>query len=440
MAGVMDKLKNRAANTQAGAERVILIPLENVKFDPLQPRKAYHTLDGLISKEASDYIDELAISIQENGLIEPIIVQEQADGTYLVVVGECRTRAHQKLGVATIKALVRNDLISPSKRLLFQIAENVNRENLTEDELAASIRWLLENGDDGKPMKQVQVAKAFGKQESWVTKYLKFGDEEVQRVWVRSGVASGVDAAYLLSKLPAPLQMDILRRVSLAEDDREFLSKPISRRTIDEYRDEAKRIKFAESTKAVAAGAAGNAESEAAGAASAQGGSSEPVANSNAAQDAQEAASATAAGGDRQVDPIAAAMQEQFEAEQQQRNLENAAAGNAASAPAATYKLDDQARAAIMAQALGTAASLETVSTKEIGQAPVNCRISARNVASLLKLLDEDAELQEQAMGVRCDVIIPAGLAAKIANKLAGVIVDERELSSVMQNELGKLG
>src|SRR5665811_2189748 len=96
--GSMSRLAARGAAAQAVTDRVVLIPLDKVKFDPTQPRKWYHTLDGQFSQEAEDYIDELAASIGGQGLIHAITVQEQADGTYVVVVGECRTRAHLKLG------------------------------------------------------------------------------------------------------------------------------------------------------------------------------------------------------------------------------------------------------------------------------------------------------------------------------------------------------
>ncbi len=438
--GSMSRLAARGAAAQAVTERVVLIPLEKIKFDPSQPRRAFHTLDGGVSEEATDYIDELAISIEEHGLIEPITVREQEDGSFLVVVGECRTRAHLKLGKTTIRATVRNDLIDHAKRLQYQIAENVNRMNLTDGELAVSVRWLYEFGNDGKPMKQIEIARKFGKEKrpDWVTTYLTYGDEEVQRVWVKSGIASGPSGAYLLSRLPAPQQMDILRRVNLPVDDREYLPKPVTRPILDGYRDEAKRVKYAEAARAVAGGA--NNEPIVNGGV----GVGAPVGNAGADGDVvPQNRLAAGAGEGGQPDPIAQAIQEQYEAEKHERELAsgNTEVSRGSEVPQKpTYKLDDAARARIQADALGVAGSMDKIDSKDLGRAPVSCRISAENVMGLLKLLSEDSELLDQAKGIRCDVTIPAGLAGSIANKLAGVVVDERELNSLVQVELGRLG
>lgn len=432
MASVTERLKKRALAAQTGSEREVLIALDKLRFDPTQPRKAYHPLDGRIAEKDLAYIDELAASIKVNGLIQPITVQELEDGNFLVVVGECRTRAHLSLGLSTIRATVRNDLTSPSRRLVYQIAENVNRQDLSDEELSLSIRLLLESGDEGKPMTQAAVAAQLGKSEGWVTRFVKFGDEELQRVWVRSGVADSVEKVYRLSILPKPVQMDILRRVELPEGDSERLEKPLNRNVIDDLSREAKTAKTREAVRDTEAKPK-----------SMPGAPVEPVAAGSAAGSDEGKPGGRVIGDDA----IDLAYQEELLAGQAGEKAGvagKASEAPAASAPAASapsvYVLDEAARLKLLSDATTDASMNPSMSSEDLKQSPVHCRVSVRNMEALLKLLAEDEDMLDSARGVRCDLIIPGGLAGLIANRLAGVMVDEQEVSAVVQSGLVKLG
>jgi ParB family chromosome partitioning protein len=417
MSSATDKLKKRAAAAQTSAEREILIPLEKLKFDPTQPRKAYHMLDGRVSPEAEAYIVELAGSIKENGLIEAITVQEQPDGTYLVVVGECRTRAHLHLGLATIRATVRNDLTNPSRRLIYQIAENVNRQDLTDEELAISIRLLLESGNDGKPMSQVAIAKHLGKSEGWVTRFVKFGDDELRRVWVTPGIVDSPEKLYRVSLLSKPSQMDLLRRVELPESDPEHLEIPLNRTLIDNYTRIQKEAKNKEAFNAQVNSAA--------------------VAETAQASTHHQASEPAEKGG-RVVgeDPINLAMQDillnQQKADQQKADQQ----ASVQTAPAGKYTLSEEVRLQLLSENVMVTNSGGSMTADEAKQTPVHCRVSVKNMEALLKLLEEDEDSLDSARSMRCDLIIPPALAGKIAAKLAGVVVDPQELSSVLQTRL----
>src|ERR1035441_6207135 len=89
--GVTATTAARGSAKRMTMERGIDIPLNKIRFDTTQPRKAFHHLDGRIAEKDEAYIEELAQSIQKNSLIQAITVQEVGDGTYSVVVGECRT-------------------------------------------------------------------------------------------------------------------------------------------------------------------------------------------------------------------------------------------------------------------------------------------------------------------------------------------------------------
>lgn len=423
MSSTMDRLKKRATATQTGAEREVLIPLDKLKFDPTQPRKAFHALDGRIAEKDQQYIEELAQTIKENGLIQAITVQEQADGTYLVVVGECRTRAHLLLGLPTIRATVRNDLTNPSRRLIYQIAENVSRQDLTDEELALSIKLLLEGGNDGKPMTQAAVAAQLGKSEGWVSRFVKFGDEELQRVWVKSGIADSVEKVYRLSILPKPVQMDILARVELPEGDPQRLEKPLNRNVIDELAKQAKIEKARDAIRGA------RAESEPA--------PFIPPMPENGNH--QEAGGRVV--GDNAID---LAIQEAVsEGNPRVAGGENAASFAEQPTSATGYALSDSDRTKLLSGDLVESDSVATMSSKDMRQDPVHCRVSIRNLEGLLELLKtigEDDDTLDATRSLRCDLIIPGAVAGQIANRMVGVIVDEREISAVVQSGLVKLG
>lgn len=421
--GALSRLANRAAATTTGVEREILIPLDKIRFDSTQPRKAFHTLDGRVAEKDEEALRELAASIDQNGLIEAITVQEEADGSYQIVVGERRTRAHLLLGRPTIRSIVRNDLKSPGLRLIYQLAENVNREDLTDAELASSIRSLMEGDKENgvEKMSQAEVAAHLGKSEGWVTRFVKYGDEELQRKWVQSGIADTVEKVYRLSILPVPLQVDILRRVALPEGDAERLEKPLNRSVIDALALEAKREKL----RTPAAPAPVAPRPAVAASDNGEGGSQAGV-NEN---------EFPATGGVATNDAIGQAL------------AEAAAAGrsNAESIPSHTnnvsssseYSLPSEARAAI----LGGAAAVNEAGSKSVApvEPPVNCRITLTNVAALLGVLEDDKTLLEAAKPLRCDLSIPGPLAKQIANLLIGVIVADHEVPAVIQTELSKL-
>ena len=401
--------KGAAAGTLAGTEQEIYIPLDKIKFDPTQPRKAFHTLDGRVADKDAEYIKGLADSIKKQGLIQAITVQAQGDGTYLVLVGECRARAHLLLGEKAIRARVYNEPMSQSRRLIYQIAENVDRQDLTDEELSESIRYLMEEGNDGKPMKQIEIADALGKSKGWVSRYVRFGDAEVHRVWVQSGIANAVETAYLLSNLSKPLQIEILRRVNLPEGHSERLEIPFTRKMVDRFRAQDKALKVARKADAIIP--------------------------DGRAVDSLSAGSNQSDGRVNEGD-LTGMRQAAIEGRTNPQN-DNASTVPSVAGAAAGYQLSAEARAAILG---GIPAVINAEATREVMAAPVNCRISVANLEALLDILKTDDEMLESARAVRCEVSIPGALAKLIANKLVGVIVDEHQVPASLQMGLAKLG
>ena len=422
MSSSMDRLMNRAKATGAiPGEREIEVPLDKIRFDAKQPRRAFHSLDGQVPKDAEEYIEELAGTIKAQGLIQAITVQEMPDGTYMVVIGENRTRAHMKLGLVTIRAKVRNDLTNRAQRLIYQITENVTRKDLTDHELALSIRDLMQGGEGVEPMSQTEIATMLSKSEGWVTRFVKFGDEELQRLWVKTGIADTVEKVYRLSTLPVSAQVDIQRRVELPEGHRDRLEKPLNRNVIDELLREAKRSKLSPTAAATQSYAPEAAVGMAPGPAPLAGATVLTTASGVAVHDTVGQAFAQAAAAGQAPGPSAPPASTQSPAK---------------------YTLDPNARAALIgsaASAVNSGAGAQTQATREQQQAPVNCRVTVASLLALIERIKTNDKLNTALERVQCDLLVPGAVAQLIANDLTGIVVDHREVPATLHTALAKL-
>lgn len=146
-------LKDPQPKAEAEAGTPAQLPLDLIEEDPEQPRKDFN-VQGL---------HELAESIRARGVKTPISVRKHPTlpDHYLINHGARRWRAAKTAGLAAIPAFVDAD-----HELIDQIAENVQRENLTTRELIDAVASLMTDG-----MKQVEIAKRLGKSKAWVSKF-----------------------------------------------------------------------------------------------------------------------------------------------------------------------------------------------------------------------------------------------------------------------------
>ncbi len=133
-------------------EVVLEIDLNKISPNPYQPRKIFD----------ESKIDELASSISENGVFQPIIVKQFND-KYIIVSGERRFRACQKLKLKTIPAIVR--AYDESKVAEIALIENLQRENLTAMEEALAYQTIMRE----LGLTQAELAKKIGKSRSYIT-------------------------------------------------------------------------------------------------------------------------------------------------------------------------------------------------------------------------------------------------------------------------------
>ncbi|MCK4314769.1 MAG: ParB/RepB/Spo0J family partition protein [Anaerolineae bacterium] len=137
-------------------EGVIEAPLASITCNPHQPRVQIRDQD----------LVELAASIEEHGIIQPLIVTRAVDG-YQLIAGERRWRAARLAGLATVPVVVKD--VAPSEMLELALVENIQRADLNALEEAMAYRQLVE----GFGLTQGQVARRVGRSRVVVSNTLR---------------------------------------------------------------------------------------------------------------------------------------------------------------------------------------------------------------------------------------------------------------------------
>lgn len=174
----------------ANREEIIEINLSELRPNPYQPRKVFD----------ENAIDELAASIKEHGVFQPIIIKKTIKG-YEIIAGERRVRASKKAGLETIPAIIRN--FNDVQMMEIALLENLQRENLSAIEEANAYQQMLEKLN----LTHEQLSKKVGKSRSHITNILGLLrlPQEVQDMIVNSQLTMG--HARILSKLEDQTQI-----------------------------------------------------------------------------------------------------------------------------------------------------------------------------------------------------------------------------------------
>ncbi len=136
--------KTATPNTKSGVD---MVDMNLIKANPNQPRKHFD----------EDALNELAASIRLHGVIQPIVINDNEDGTYLIIAGERRFRAARKAGLEKIPAVIKKYSDKQIKEIA--IIENLQREDLNPIEAARAIKQLMEEYS----LTQEAVAERIGK-------------------------------------------------------------------------------------------------------------------------------------------------------------------------------------------------------------------------------------------------------------------------------------
>ncbi|MGG3452897.1 putative chromosome-partitioning protein ParB [compost metagenome] len=172
-------------------DKVVEIPLNQLRANPYQPRKTF-------DEEA---IRELAESIRQHGVIQPIIVRSVLKG-YEIIAGERRFRASQFCGNATIPAVVRS--FSDQQVMEIALIENLQRENLNAMEVAVAYQGLM----DQFQLTQEELSMKVGKSRSHIANFLRLLSlpEEVKEYVSRGTLSMGHARALVGLKDPTTIK------------------------------------------------------------------------------------------------------------------------------------------------------------------------------------------------------------------------------------------
>ena len=156
---IKSKSVENISNVTGDNSHLIDVNLDSLKENPYQPRREYNE-DGLM---------DLAITIKNDGLLQPITVVTNSNGGYTIVFGHRRVMACRKIQRKTIKALVINNM--EAKELATKaLIENIQREDMSTIDAAISFKVSL---DSGYYKSQKELADALGKDKTFVSKILK---------------------------------------------------------------------------------------------------------------------------------------------------------------------------------------------------------------------------------------------------------------------------
>ena len=177
-------------------EEFKIVQIKDIQKNPYQPRKEF----------SEEKIQELAQSIKENGLIQPIIVRKSPVLGYEILAGERRYRASIAAGLAEVPVIVKQ--LSDQDMMLHSIIENLQRENLNPIEEAKAYQSLIDKG-----FTHTEIAEKMGKSRPYITNLVRLlGLPKHILIEVESGKLSQAHAR-LLIQLSSDKQDKLLNRI-----------------------------------------------------------------------------------------------------------------------------------------------------------------------------------------------------------------------------------
>lgn len=190
------KIELAQAVDLVGGERLSEIDVEKIFNNPMQPRRSID----------EDALQELALSIKREGLIQPIAVYKgEEEGTYILKAGQRRWLAHKLLGISKIKAVISDksfDDDTEEARYQFEtaMAENIHRADLDPLEAALSIREAI---DKGLYKNAEAASKGIRKSKSYVAKLLKILQlsPEIIKDLEKNKSTSDLEALYFIQRI-----------------------------------------------------------------------------------------------------------------------------------------------------------------------------------------------------------------------------------------------
>ena len=177
--------------------RMAEIAIGDIIPNPTQPRTQFD----------DEALQELAASIRQLGVIQPITVKKSNDGKYIIISGERRWRAAEKAGIEVVPAYIRE--VDDTTLHAMALVENIQREDLNAIEISLGMQRLVEECG----LTQEALAERLGKKRSTVANYLRLLNlpEEIQFA-IKGGIISMGHAKAIASAESKTKQLSLLKR------------------------------------------------------------------------------------------------------------------------------------------------------------------------------------------------------------------------------------
>ena len=200
LSSLLGSKENNSINQNLSIDKkgLLLVPIEKIYRDEQQPRKEFD----------EEKISELAQSIKENGLIQPLILSIRDNDTYTIVAGERRWRASQEANLKIIPSLLLPDDLDKDE---ISLIENIQREDLKISEEAKAYQRLIEKNN----YTHENLSKIIGKSRSHITNLLRILNlHEYFFNLLNKGIITMGHARALIGKTPDDYNEDLLLRIS----------------------------------------------------------------------------------------------------------------------------------------------------------------------------------------------------------------------------------
>ncbi len=155
--GLSDLLTNEPIAATGNSSTISEINIDRIAVNPNQPRREFDPVA----------LQELADSIREIGIIQPITLRKQSDNTYQIIAGERRYRASLLAGLTTIPAYIRT--VDDENVMEMALIENIQREDLNALEIALAYQQLIEQ----YALTQERLSERVGKKRATIANYLR---------------------------------------------------------------------------------------------------------------------------------------------------------------------------------------------------------------------------------------------------------------------------
>ena len=186
-----------AENNAESAEGAVSIRISEIEPNREQPRKEFD----------SEALSELADSISQHGVLQPLLLRPMLSGGYRIVAGERRWRAARMAGLSEVPAVIRE--MTDAEEMLFALIENLQREDLTPLEEARGYRTLIETQD----FTQEEVSRTVGKSRPAVTNALRLLNlpEDIQKLLENGEISAGHARTLLSFKNEEDMRLGAMR-------------------------------------------------------------------------------------------------------------------------------------------------------------------------------------------------------------------------------------